>query len=266
MKPIEFNLALITGASGGIGEALARLLAAKKIPLILVARSVEKLESLAKSLPVQAEVFVCDLSSKDERKKLIDLIKLKKPDLIVNNAGFGLYGSTLSYPSEEMLNMIEVDISALVEISMEGSRTLISSGKQGVIMNISSIAGFFPLFPYFGVYCASKSFVNSFSLSLDQELESHGVRVLTSCPGMVDTAFRYRASGDQEMQASPITMSVEYAANQIWHQIEQKRTIHAFNWKFRFLTALVKILPLSILGRVLKASVENRFPKRKLIL
>ncbi len=266
MKLTNFKLALITGASSGIGEALARLLARKKIPLVLVARSQGKLQALANELDVSVQVFPCDLNSRKERLRLVEFIHLQKPDLFINNAGYGLYGEALSYTAEEMLQMIELDVAALTELSLESARALVGAGKPGLILNVSSAAAFLPFFPLFSVYSASKGYVNTFSQSLDEEVRESGVRVLTSCPGMVDTNFRFRASGDHMMKPSGISMPVDVAAKEIWGQIERRKPVHTFNWKFRWLTWLGRILPRSLLAKALKASVKERFPKRKLIL
>jgi uncharacterized protein len=266
VKSPKLSSALITGASSGIGEALARLLAEKGIQLIVVARNKEKLHALARDLShlVPVEVLACDLSDADQRQTLIKAIHSRKPDLIINNAGFGRYGDVLTYDSKEMIEMVEVDVTALMEISIEGARALVSAGKEGVIMNVSSAAAF-QIFPSFSVYAASKAFVNLFSESFDFEVAPLGVRVLTCCPGMVDTHFRHRASGDPDQKASPGSMSVDFAAKEIWRQVQKKKRLHVFDWKYRFLTGVSRLLPKSWLAKATKGAMAGRYPKREII-
>lgn len=268
MKLPKFNLALITGASSGIGKALAHLLADQGVNLIIVARSVDKLQALAKelSLKVSVEVIPCDLSDSEKRKALIDTIHKQEPDLVINNAGFGYYGEVLSYETEKMKEMLEVDVTALMELSIEAARTMVSAGKKGVVMNVSSSASF-QIFPCFAVYAASKAFVNLFSESFDVEVSPHGVRVLTCCPGMIDTNFRYRASGDSAQKASSYSMTVDFAANEIWWQIQKQKPLHTFDWKYRFFAFLTRfIVPKKFLSALLQKAIEGRQSSRDLIL
>lgn len=260
MKSMNFKTALITGASYGIGEALARLFAEKGIPLILVARSAERLHSLAKDLSplVPVEVITCDLSHPGQLISLVKAVKSRKPDLIVNNAGFGLYGDLLTYQTEQLQEMIDVNVKALMELTVEGARTLIGAGMQGVILNVSSVAGEMKIFPTFSIYAASKSFVTHFSESFDFEVAPLGVRVLTSCPGMVDTHFRYRASGNEHQKPSGRSMGVEYAAKEIWRQIQKRKRVHIFNWKYRLGLALSRWIPKPLLAKGMRKKIEGR--------
>jgi len=268
VKSSNFQTALITGASYGIGEALARLLAEKGIPLMLVARSTERLHTLAKDLSplVPVEVISCDLSHPGQLVSLVKAVRSRKPDLIINNAGFGLYGDILTYQTEKLLEMIDVDIKALMELTIEGARTLVGAGRQGVILNVSSVAGDLKIFPTFSVYAASKSFVTRFSESFDFEVAPLGVRVLTSCPGMVDTNFRYRASGNDQQKSSGRSMSVDFAAKEIWWQIQKRKRVHTFNWKYRLISCLSRWIPKPLLARGMRKEIENRLASRDLIL
>lgn len=268
MKSMNFKTALITGASYGIGEALARLLAEKGIPLMLVARSSERLHSLAKDLSplVPVEVIVCDLSHPGQLISLVKAVKSRKPDLIINNAGFGLYGDILTYQTEQLQEMVDVNVKALMELTIEGARALVGSGKQGVILNVSSVAGEMKIFPTFSIYAASKSFVTRFSESFDFEVAPLGVRILTSCPGMVDTHFRYRASGNEHQKASSRSMSVDYAAKEIWWQIQKRKRVHIFNWKYQWMLALSRWIPKFLLSKGMRKEIEGRLEPKDLIL
>lgn len=255
----EFNRALITGASSGIGEALARLLASKNIHLILSGRNEEHLKELQKELSnqVEVDVVVGDLTKKEDIKVLSEKIRECKPDLLVNNAGLGLYGDLITYPPEEQLEIVDVNIKALVELSMAFGKVLYEEKKPGIIMNISSSAAFLT-FPGFAVYSASKAFVNEFSKSFDAEMKHFGIRVLASCPGKIDTQFRSRASqGAASSEEGFTVMTSDYAADQIWKQIVKEKRIHIFNWKYRLTVLLTKFIPDSMLTPLLHQSVAH---------
>ena len=246
----KFQLALITGASGGIGESLARLLASKKINLIICGRHQERLELLKNELSqlVQVQVFSMDLEKKEARKELTKIIEERVPDLVVNNAGFGLYGDATVIDLEQQMNILELNISALTELSIVSGRALIKAGKKGVIHNVSS-AGAFITFPSFALYSSSKAYVNHFSRSFDFEMKPYGIRVLASCPGIVLTKFRFRATLGQpfekrsESKETLGVMSPEFAANEIWWQIVHEKPIHIFSWKYRWAIRLSRFLP-----------------------
>ncbi|NGX46491.1 MAG: 3-oxoacyl-[acyl-carrier-protein] reductase FabG, partial [Chlamydiae bacterium] len=186
------NLALITGASSGIGAALARLLASKKIALILHGRNEQKLDELASSLSSQVDVSILatDLT---KREALISLIREKVPDLVINNAGFSLYGDALESSVQEQMKIHDVNGAASLEITLEAAHALLRAKKPGVILNVSSVLGDIPS-PGTAIYGASKGFVTLFSQSLDYEFAPHHIRVLVSCPGQVVTPFAARAA------------------------------------------------------------------------
>ncbi len=245
--PSPFKLALITGASSGIGESLAYLLADKGIDLILHGRNKAQLEKTARDLQskVKVEILIADLAQPGERKKIIQALHEKKPDLVINNAGFGLYGEALTCETKELLDIVEVNSMAVLELTLEAARALSANGNKGVILNVSSSAGEIPVCPGFTVYSASKAMVNRFSQSLDEELKKKGIRVLVACPGFVRTNFRQRAGGGQgeDSAYSKLAMTREYAAQQIWRQIENLKPIHIFDWKTRFLVIGANIFP-----------------------
>ena len=248
------SLALITGASSGIGEALARLLAQKNIPLILTGRNRDRLQALAAEL--QAEWLALDLAK--DRKPLLDLIQTRAPDLVINNAGFALYGPALHSTLKEQKEIFEVNGTAVLEISLEAARALKSAKRSGVICNISSIAGEFS-FPMLSVYAATKSFVTSFSKSFDAEMAPFGIRILVSLPGQIATSFAMRASqGRYEQQSSWVTLPIPYAAEQIWRQIERRKGVHIIDWRYRLALWLSKVIPRFLLEKGLSRSILSR--------
>lgn len=193
MKDAGKYYALITGASGGIGYELSQIMASKNHNLILVARSVYKLEELKEALvknsAVDVRIFCADLALETERHKLIEAIRAEQlpVNILVNNAGFGDAGHFAQADWEKNERMIQLNITALTHLTREFLPELINSGS-GRILNVASMAGFMPG-PLMSVYYASKSFVVSFSYALYHELRGTGVTVTTLSPGPVQTNF-----------------------------------------------------------------------------
>lgn len=235
-----FKRALITGSSSGLGKGLADFLEKQGIEVIRMG----------------SKDF--DLTNSTERKKLLDLISEKSPDLVVNNAGFGLYGPSLDLTTCEQLKMIEINCAALVEISLHAAATLRKNQKKGTILNISSAAAFIP-FPTFNVYAASKAFVNHFSLALDGELCKEGIRVLCACPGQIAANFRSRAAKGHPQTPDNRTMSIDVAVTHLWKQIEQDKTLYVFDWRMRIMIWISRLTPRVILNKFLKKRLRERY-------
>lgn len=251
--------ALVTGASTGIGRALAHLLAEKGVSLILTARHLEPLQSLQKELEgkVDVEILTADLSIAAERRLVIDRLSQKAPDLLINNAGWGYYGSPLDRPVEDSMNMIELNVCALVELTIHALSVWKQKNIPGIVMNVSSVAGF-QIMPRFSVYAATKSFVNRFSESLDEEVREEGMRVLASCPGMVDTEFQNRAAG-KKISKGEGYMTAAFAAGEIWKQICSGKAVRAFDWKYRVMIFLTQyVIPKSLMVKLLKSLKKFR--------
>ena len=188
------STALITGASGGLGQAFAEKLADKGCShLVLVGRSEEKLHELARRLEQQSNttttVLTADLASSDEVDQLISTLKARHidVDLLINNAGFGVFQRFLETPLKRQMEQVDVNVRALVALTYAFTPAMVARNQGGVI-NISSSAGFQPV-PGANIYAASKSFVLLFSEALAQELGTTGVRVMAACPGPVATGF-----------------------------------------------------------------------------
>lgn len=252
-----FNLALVTGATSGIGLSICRLLAAKKIPLIITGRDTARLGELVGDLSsfVSVTAIAADLGNEEGRKKIAETIRENTPDLVINNAGFGQYGEAIENPTAQ-LQMVEVNIKAVLELTMEATKVLKEQKKGGVILNVSSVAGFMVI-PLSSTYAASKAFVTTFSESLDFELSCYGIRVLVSCPGVVATNFRERAGGI--VPSSEKQMSSEFAAQEIWNQIERKQRVRVFDWKMRVALFFIKyLIPTSWIARRMYQGIKTR--------
>lgn len=191
-SPGPDRTAVVTGASSGIGAEIARALAARGHHVSLVARSADKLQALAAELG-QADVLAADLSDRPTRAALPERIAAlgRVPDILVNNAGLSTLGPVSSADPEAEMNMVEVDVMAVVDLCARILPGMVERGR-GAVLNVASTAAFQPL-PGQAGYGAGKAFVLSYTQSLAGELRGSGVTATTLCPGPVDTGFGERA-------------------------------------------------------------------------
>jgi short-subunit dehydrogenase len=190
-------VALVTGASAGIGKELARLLSAHH-DVILTARRETELQALAAELSHCAcHVIPLDLTNSTAPKALFDAIAAKglSVDVLINNAGFGDLGPFANADLGKMLRMIQLNVTALTELTGLFLPGMIAR-KRGNILNVGSVAGFQPG-PFMAVYYATKAFVNSFSEALTSELAGTGIAVTCLCPGPTRTEFAVAAGMEQ---------------------------------------------------------------------
>src|SRR5207237_631868 len=184
---------LITGASSGIGEAFARKLAARGHSLLLVARSEDKLIALCNELGrlnnVRAQYVAMDLSQPDAPARLFAETRSRalEIDLLINNAGFGSMGDFAQLDLARELNIIDLNVRSLVEMTHRFLGPM-RQRKGGAIINVASTAAFQPV-PFMATYAASKAFVLSFSEALWEENRPYGIKVMALCPGVTDTNF-----------------------------------------------------------------------------
>jgi uncharacterized protein len=196
--------ALVTGASGGIGEELARLFAADGHDLVLVARSRDKLARLAEELEakhgVSANVLASDLARPESPREIFEELRGAglRVDALVNNAGFGSYGLFAETDLKQELEMLQVNVVALTHLTKLFLPAMLAR-RHGYVMNVASTAAFQPG-PLMTVYYASKAYVLSFSEALSNECEGTGVRVSALCPGPTETGFVAAAGmGDSKL-------------------------------------------------------------------
>ena len=185
------RVAMVTGASSGIGEALAAAMAAQGTHVVLVARSVDRLEALATRIERaggRATVLPVDLAQPRAAQKLFDEVQRRElpVDTLVNNAGFGFYGPFETEATSNLSGMLQVNVVALTELT----RLLVPSllARRGSILNLASTVAFQPS-PYMSAYGATKAFVLSLSEALWAEYRGRGLHVVAVCPGPVETPF-----------------------------------------------------------------------------
>jgi short-subunit dehydrogenase len=188
--------ALVTGASSGIGYELAKLFAQDGKNIVVVARSQDRLEKLKTEIEnksgTKVIVVVKDLSKPDAPQEIFSELEKKNinVDVLVNNAGFPVYGKFAETDLKEELDMIQVNITALTHFTKLFMKKMVEN-KSGWILNVASTAGFYP-FPLFSIYAATKAYVLSFTEALANELQGTGVSVTCLCPGPTDTRFYER--------------------------------------------------------------------------
>ena len=191
--------ALVTGASGGIGEAFARQLAKRGHDVVLVARRRERLEKLAAELSqahgIGAEVIEADLADDGAVATVEERLRRGDIDVLVNNAGFGTRGEFAALPLGRELEELDVNVRALMRLTHAALGPMVERGR-GAIVNVASTGAFQPV-PYMSTYAATKAFVLHFSEGLHEEVKSKGVTVTCLCPGATRTEFQKVAGVDE---------------------------------------------------------------------
>ena len=258
-SPAPDRAALVTGASQGIGAEIARELSRRGHRVVLVARSADKLQELADEIKAQggrADVLAADLADRSARAVLpARLIKLGVAvDVLVNNAGFSTMGRVSEADPEIEMQMVEVDVVAVVDLCTRFIRGMVERGR-GAVLNVASTAAFQPL-PGQAGYGAGKAFVLSYTQSLVGELKGSGVTATCLCPGPVDTGFGARAGFTKEEaeKALPPVMWVDAApvAKAAVEGLDKGRMVVIPGVANRVAAALAQVTPRSLLLPVLR--------------
>jgi short-subunit dehydrogenase len=253
---------LITGASSGIGEAFARRLAEDGHDLVLVARNEQKLHELCDELmlkhKITAHYAVLDLAGFGADTKLFEETERHgiEVDWLINNAGFGSVGDFCKLELDRELEMIDLNISALVAIThwyLQGMR----ERKRGLILNVSSAAGFQPL-PFMATYAATKAFVTSFSEAIAEENRPFGIQVLALCPGSTKTNFFAASNIDRPMKIKG-QQTAEEVVETAMRAIGSGRTKIVSGFANYVGSILGGYLPSAVVTRVMAKTMRSRF-------
>jgi uncharacterized protein len=222
-------LALVTGASAGIGRELADILAREGHDLVLVARREPELTDLARELKerhgADSRVLTADLSAPDAATQLVESLGAGTAvDVLVNNAGFGGHGAFAERDRDEEMRMIAVNVTALTDLTKQLVPGMVARGR-GRILNVASTAAFQPG-PFMAVYYATKAYVLSFSEALHEELSGTGVTVTCLCPGVTKTEFQ-KVAGVEEVPLTqgPLSMTARAVAESAYSGLAKGRRL-----------------------------------------
>ena len=209
-------IALITGASSGIGRDMARILSFKGYDLIIVARNKEELNKLKEELNTNIEIISMDLSNIENCYKLYNRVKDENIEILINNAGFGLLGEFNNTALEKELNMIDLNIKSVHILSKLFLQDFVKR-DSGYILNVASSAAFGPG-PLMATYYSTKSYVYNLTLSIYGELKKKksNVHISCLCPGPVDTNFNNVANCEFKAKSLPSHYVANYAINKMF--------------------------------------------------
>jgi short-subunit dehydrogenase len=246
--------AVVTGASAGIGRELARALAGRGFDLVLVARSEEPLRLLAAELAqehgVRAEAIPVNLADGNGVHDLVEAMDEQGlvPDLLVNNAGFGIYGPFGNLGPEREVEMVRLNVAAPVELTARLLPGMRARGR-GVILNVASTAAFAPV-PWLGAYGATKSFILQWTHALAEELRGTGVRAAVLCPGSTETDF-HDVSGAARRQRHHLPRQTARAvAAEALRGLDRGQRVIVTGWINRLHVRSARLLPMSWAARL----------------
>ena len=254
--------ALITGASEGIGRALAGTFAANGHDLVLTARRLPELRSLARELHgahgTKTEVLPVDLAEAVSPEVLYQAVNERQLtiDILVNNAGFGLYGPFLEREAEAQQELIQVNVSALTQLTHLFARDMARRG-HGRILNVASTVAFLPG-PYMATYFASKAYVLGFSEALRDELAGSGVSVTCLCPGLTESGFHERAGLTKSRMMRLAMASAESVAEAGYQGCMAGRAVVLPSFRNKLVPVLAWLLPNALLRSGARRMMQRR--------
>jgi len=255
---------LVTGASSGIGEAFARKLAEKNHDLFLVARDEVKLEVICEELmsrhEIKASYIALDLNADLADETLFSETEKRgvEIDWLINNAGFGSMGDFSSLKREKELNMIDLNVKALVALTHRYLNQM-RKRKSGTIINVSSTASFQPI-PFMATYGATKAFVTSFSEALAEENRLYGIKVLALCPGPTKTNF-FDAAGITDPIKIKGMQTAEEVVEAALKAIEKGKTSVVSGWANYFMSQAGKLAPTWLVVRSVGSVLRQKIKK-----
>lgn len=263
------KVVLITGASGGIGEAIVNRLAERKLNLLLVARNAKKLEQqslqLAERFGINVQFIASDLSKTGTPERIFEETQKRglEIEMLINNAGIGSGGEFSSLTLQSELDLLQLNISSLVALTHLFLPQM-QNRKSGTIINVASMASFMPI-PYMATYAASKAFVRSFTEAVTQECTPYNVHMLLFCPGLTKTNFNQAAGIDNEKGAglgseykNAPTQTPEQVADEMLKAFDQRKQFAVSGRMNRIAANMVALLPNSLLTRTFARLYRKR--------
>lgn len=253
--------ALVTGAYSGIGFELSKLLAKDDYSFVLVARNEKRLGEAARELEQLGApatyVVAADLAGSDAPQRIFAQTGRAgiHPEVLVNNAGFNVYGMFKDNPLDDELKMIEVNISALVQLTKLYMQDMVEKGR-GRILNLGSIGSFVPG-PLNIIYCATKAFVLSFSEGLENELRGSGVTVTALCPGATKTEFHERANMSDIKALDTSYETAESVARQGYRAMQRGQAVLITGRMNKLLAFFAKFMPRRQVAQMVRSFMER---------
>ena len=254
---------VITGASRGIGAEYARALAAQGYDLLLVARDRTRLEEIGQELrdlhSVQVWTDSLDLAKPGAAVTLHHLALSHHPhvSLLINNAGFGLYGSFFDMPLTRIQDMIELHIQTIVESTRFFLPDMVTR-QEGAIITVASVAGYFPI-PYMAEYAATKAFLIAFFEALAIEIQNHGVKIQVCCPGYTATDF-HQTAGHHPHHVLPPQSPKDVVQTSL-NALKYNKTLVTIGWPNRMAYLISRIFPQKLLMRLISRLVKPKSPR-----
>ena len=253
-KPQGRSVVLITGATTGIGYELSKLYSRDGKNLVLVARNEEMLEKVKEELSlykVKVYTIALDLAGDNSCEKILDFVNKKNltVDILINNAGIGTFGYVKETDIEKELNLIDVNIRALTELTKLFLPSMISNG-EGAIMNVSSTAAFCAG-PKMANYYASKAYVLNFTEALHEELKGNNIKVSCLCPGPIKTGFQEKAGIKKSEKIKNSLMSAKSVANIAYKQFNKGKLIIIPGFRNKILVFLNKLIPRKLSRKII---------------
>lgn len=234
--------ALVTGASSGIGKEIAYYLASLGIDLIVVARNKENLEKIKKDVNVNVKIITMDLITRDNIFKLYDMVKSDDIDILINNAGFGLFGTFDETDLSRELEMIDLNVTTYHILTKLFLKDFLKK-ETGYILNVCSSAGFMAG-PRLSTYYATKNYITKLTLAINEELRQKGSNVSISalCPGPVNTNFNKAAHGEFAINE----ISPKYVAKLGIDKMFKKKMLIVPTFKMKLTLFLTRFAPLRL--------------------
>jgi short-subunit dehydrogenase len=241
--------ALITGATAGIGESFARLLASQGYNLILVARDLERLQQRRSELlglypEIKVELLRADLTLPSDLDEVSARVE-KGIDLLINNAGFGINKTFTKSQFVQEQELLDLLVKAPMQLTHSALPAMLNQGS-GAIINVSSIASWIAG----GTYSAAKSYLTVFSESLHSEVKDSGIKVLSLCPGFTRTEFHQR--GRMRMNGLPnfLWLSADQVSKIAWQDLQKGKVISVPGWQYKIISSIVRFGPRPLVRKI----------------
>jgi uncharacterized protein len=251
---------LITGASAGIGAALAEIFAHHGHELVLIARRAPELNDLADQIAdagaIRPYTLAIDLRAPDAADRISEHLSRNglEPEIVVNNAGFGLLGLAANLDRSQQLAMIDVNIRVLTDLSLRFIPSL--ARHKGGILNLGSVASYMPS-PNMAIYHATKAYVLSFSEALHRELAPLGIRVTALCPGPVYTEFQSRAKMPKGYHPHKFSRTMPHVALKGYEGLMRGDRVVVPGSDNKVIVALAQLLPRGLVLRLVRAFTHS---------